>query len=168
MPLQMGHCDREGVGGVWARDDGQPQHDADHLRDLGLVGAAAAGDRSLHPCGCVFERREAGARADEERNTTRVTELRRGLRVFREEQRFDAGLVGAMLFDDADEASLDLDETIAEVALPLDIENAVRDVREARSVFPYDAPSEVTCPRIEAEDDHASFAISSSETSKSA
>ena len=60
---------------------GEPEHDADHVRDLRLVGAARADDGALHARRRVLERRR-GPRARATRSPTprACAELRRRLR----------------------------------------------------------------------------------------
>ena len=56
---RVGDGEGERVGGVGRGRGGEPEHDADHLGDLGLVGAAAARHRPLHARRRVLERPRA-------------------------------------------------------------------------------------------------------------
>lgn len=167
--MEVRHGDRQRVGGVRLRALSQAEDDADHARDLRFLGASRAGDGLFHPRRRIFVGREAESRADEEPDAARVTELRRGLRVLREEERFDARLLWTMVLDDLDERALDRDQTIAERAIFARGDDAVRDVHEPRAFLANDAPPEEPRSGVEAEDrNQVSFAKSSSETSKSA
>jgi hypothetical protein len=104
------HRERERVGCVAGRELVEREDDADHLRDLALVGAAVGGHRSLHAGGSVLEDVEACACTHEKRDATRVAELRGGLRIFVKEERLHAGLLWLVLADDLVELTLELDQ----------------------------------------------------------
>ncbi len=92
--------EREGVCGVGGGERGEREDDADHLRDLGFVRAAVCGDGALHAGGLVLVDLELRATAHEERDTARVAELGRGLRVLVEEEGLDARVRRRVLADD--------------------------------------------------------------------
>ena len=81
----MRYRDRERIRGVGTRQLGEPEHDADHLRDLCLLGPPGARDCELHARGGVLEGGEPRTGAYEEAHATCMTELRCSLGVLREE-----------------------------------------------------------------------------------
>ncbi len=88
----MAMCER--VRCVGGGIGGERQQRANHLGHLVLTGLPAARHGPLHPRGRIFVDRHPSPREGEQHDPTRVTELRGGLRVLMEEQRFDGRRLG--------------------------------------------------------------------------
>ena len=164
--LQVRDGEREGVGGVGGRSGRERQNDADHLGYLVLVCAAVRGDRALDARRRVLEHLDARAGAHEQCDTARVPELGRGLRILVEEDGLDARLGRVMLADERVERLLEHGEASGEGTVA-ERDHAVGDVMQSCPTAFHDPPPEAPSAGIQAKNNQASLAMSSSEMSKS-
>ena len=166
----MRHRERESVGGVGCRRRRQRKDDADHLRDLSFVRAAMCRNDTFDARRRVLVNLERCATTYEECDTSRVAELGRGLRVLVEEDRLDARVRRRVRRDDVVQCFFERGEAKGKGTIT-ERDDAVRDVNETRAATRDDAPTELSRPGVQPEDDgffHApSRARSSSEMSKS-
>jgi hypothetical protein len=140
------------------------------LSYLRLFRAAAACNDALDQSGRVFGNCETRARAYEQRNAARMSQLGGSLRVARIKERLDAGHEGRVNPDDIFQRALDRYEAKSDGSVFVGVDGAMSMMDEARSAALDDAPPEVSCPWVDAEDDHEAWMreSSSSEISKSA
>ena len=166
--LQVSDREGQGVRCIRRGRFAERQNDPHHLSDLLFVRPTISGDRSLDASRCVLEHRELGATTHHQRHTARVSELRRCLRVLREEQTLDARVGRRELVDHGLELNLECRQSQMQRTVPED-DHSVRDVREPGAALVHDAPTEAPRPGIDPEDDQSSAirCISSSVMSKS-
>ena len=178
--LEVGERDGEGVGGIGGGHLFQAEQDADHPRDLRLLRAPAARDRALHPRRRVLGDGEtAPARTRGAPRRARARASRPPARPSRRRVPRLLACVGRVRASRPRRARARSRRAARRSGSSTSVSMiAVRDVREPRSVARDDAPAEVACAGVEAEDDHRATVarlslardppISSSETSKSA
>ena len=185
--LEVRNRDRKGVCGIGGRRGRKPEHDADHVCDLGLVGPPCAETVSFTRVGGILEHGETGParrRGDPRRAHARASAA--GEASFAKNIDSMLASSGAYSLEDLHERALDGDQALAEGPLVRTLTTPWRHVREPCADTAHDAPAEVTGARVEPEHGDAGrararagpapapacvtriFASSSSEMSKSA
>ena len=86
---------------------GLGQKHADHHAHLRLVAMAGADDAFLHQVRRVFGNRHAGPRRHHHGNAAGLAELERRGRILVDEGRFDGGLIGTVVVEDARQSVVD-------------------------------------------------------------
>jgi hypothetical protein len=152
--LQKRQRKRERIRRVDRRNAGEPQHDANHLSDLCLFRAAAAGNHALDQGRRVFMHCEAGPRANEQGDAASVAEFRGRLRIPGIKERFDAGHEGGVCPDDLIERALDGHEAHPDGCPFVRVDDPVVSMDEASATPLDDAPSKMSRPWVDAENDH--------------
>jgi hypothetical protein len=147
--------DGEAVGSVvGARNGWEFEESTDHFLDLGLLGAAVAGDGLLDLHGGVFARDEAGLGEGEQDNAAGLADGDGGGDVGGEEKHLDRGLVGVDLGEHLRELSVERDEALGHGGMGGRGDHAGVDKFEATVVVLNDAEASGGGARIYPDNSH--------------
>ena len=113
----------------------------------------------------IFSHGRTVARSTQKDNTACLPKLQRRLRVFVNEHFFDRRIIGPEVIEYGAQFLVQNYETIGQRQLGIGRNLAIVDMRKTVAFLPDDAPAGRAQAGVETENNHPSFAITSSETS---
>jgi hypothetical protein len=163
----MGVGDRhsECVGAVGASDFHARQQAADHGMDLDFIGVAISDHRFLDQACGIFVDGYAAAGRGEQHDAAGLAQLQRRLRILVDEHLLDRGGLYEMHGEHLAKRIVQHDQSLRQRFLGIGPELAIGDMAQPVPFGGNDAPAGAAEPGIEADQDQASFSITSSETS---
>lgn len=140
---ELGDCEGERVCRVTRRSRRKSEHGPHHERHLALVGLPVTDDRTLDPGRRILRKGHLRALETQQDDAPSVSELRCGLRVLVEEQRFYRGDLRPMSRDDLGKGVGDVHEPARQGLCGARMNDTMRDVAQASAVSQDDAPTEM-------------------------
>ena len=163
--VRMGDRHRQRIGAVAAGKLHAGQQPADHRMNLGLVRAARADHRLFHQPRGIFIDGYAAASGRQQHDAAGLAELQCRLGIFVDEHLLDRGRRGMMLRQDLAQNIVQPDQALGKRVLRVGPDLAVGDMAQPVTFGGNDTPAGAGEPGIEADQDQASFSITSSGTS---
>lgn len=160
--VRMADRDCQRVRCVGPCDFRSGQQYAQHRLHLLLRCAPGANDRLFDQARRIFGDRQAATRTREQRDTARVGEFQRRLRVVVDEHLLDRRRGRRMINDHRRQDCVKMREPVGQRSLRVGLHMPVGDVADPAALDADNAPAGATQRGIEAEDDQPSFSITAS------
>ena len=161
----MGDGDRQRIGCIGPSKLEPRQQDTQHGLNLLFFGLSGAHNGFFYEPRGILRHGRAVARRTQQHDAARLPKLQRRLRVFVNEHFFDRRIIGPEVIEYGAEFLVQNYETIGQRQLGIGRNLAIVDMRKAIAFLADDAPAGRAQAGVETENDHPSFAITSSETS---
>ena len=156
----MGHGESESVGGVVPRHFVQGKQGANHQSYLLLARLTPTRHRALHVGRSVLCHFDPRSRECSQNDPARVTELCSGLSILVEKERLHGANVGLVSRHELGELRVDYDQSGSQRCLGIEVDDAMRQVRNPVALASDEPPAQMSSPWIDTKSQHTSVSIS--------